>query len=107
MARWTPLVGKYIKAWLPELKNVPAQYIAEPRHMPRDVAEKCGCVIGVDYPVPIKMPPRQDYGGGGGKGGGYGGGRGGGRGDGGRGGGRNKGDNRSKGRNNRDVDVYG
>ena len=42
--------GEYIKAWIPELEKVPAQYIADPRQMPKDVAEASGCVVGVDYP---------------------------------------------------------
>ena len=91
--------GEYIKAWIPEMKDVPAQYIAEPRHMPRDVAEKSGCVVGVDYPMPFKLPPSQ-YGRGGGGGGRGGGGRGGGR------GGRDNNRNRKRG-NNAAVDVYG
>ena len=42
--------GEYIKYWVPELRKVPAKYIAEPRQMP-DVAQSAGCVIGVDYPA--------------------------------------------------------
>jgi hypothetical protein len=79
--------------------------------MPRNVQEASGCVLGVDYPMPFKLPPRQDYGGGGGGGRGGGGrgggpsGGGGGRG-GGRGGGSQKGNRGFKQRNDA-VDVYG
>ena len=38
---------------VPELKAVPAKYIAEPHTMPREVQEQCKCVIGTHYPAPI------------------------------------------------------
>ena len=94
--------GEYIKAWIPELEKVPAQYIADPRQMPKDVAEASGCVVGVDYPTPFRLPPRAEYGGGGG--GGRGGGGRGGRGGRGGGGKNNRG---NKQRRAAAVDVYG
>ena len=77
--------------------------------MPGDVAQSAGCVIGVDYPAPFRLPARREFssssGGGGGRGRG---GRGGGR------GGRGGGDRGGGGKNNRGykqrqqaVDVYG
>ena len=91
--------GEYCKAWLPELKGVPARYVADPRQMPKEEQEASGCVVGVDYPTPFKLPPR-DFGPPGG-----GGGRGGGRG--GRGGRGGKSDRGNKQRRQAEVDVYG
>jgi len=45
--------GRYVRAYVPELRKVPARYIAEPWLMPADVQESAGCVIGRDYPAPI------------------------------------------------------
>jgi len=45
--------GAYIRQWLPELQNVPDQYIHQPHTMPEDVQEEAGCIIGTDYPAPI------------------------------------------------------
>ena len=45
--------GKYIKHWLPELKDVPLQYLFQPSRMPLDAQQACGCVIGQDYPSPV------------------------------------------------------
>lgn len=71
--------GAYVRHWLPELKNLPTQYVHEPWKMSRAEQEQYGCKIGsygapdVDYPNPPKS--RFSYGGdGGGKGGGKGGG---------------------------------
>ena len=45
--------GRYVRRYLPELRKVPPQYLAEPWLMPADVQESSGCVIGRDYPPPI------------------------------------------------------
>jgi deoxyribodipyrimidine photo-lyase len=45
--------GIYIRRWLPELANVPNEYIHEPGLMSKDLQEKVGCKIGRDYPAPI------------------------------------------------------
>ena len=84
--------GEYLKAWIPELKDVPAEYVHDPSSMPHKVADEIGFQIGQTYPVPIPAKrmqrphgggaPPYDGGGGGGRGGGGGGG--GGRGKGGR-----------------------
>jgi deoxyribodipyrimidine photo-lyase len=45
--------GKYIKKWVPELRNVPSSYIHEPWLMPLDLQEQIGVRIGRDYPQRI------------------------------------------------------
>jgi deoxyribodipyrimidine photo-lyase len=45
--------GDYTRRWVPELANVPGEYIHEPGRMPADVQQAAGCRIGVDYPEPI------------------------------------------------------
>lgn len=45
--------GRYVRRYVPELRKVPARYIAEPWLMPASAQEAAGCVIGRDYPGPI------------------------------------------------------
>lgn len=45
--------GTYIRRWLPELANVPAQHIHGPWEMLSTQQKKFGCRIGTDYPNPI------------------------------------------------------
>lgn len=45
--------GGYIRAHVPELKNVPDEYIFEPWTMPEAIQVASGCVIGKDYAAPI------------------------------------------------------
>jgi len=45
--------GKYIKKWVPELRNVPEGNIHEPWLMPLDLQEQIGVRIGRDYPQRI------------------------------------------------------
>ena len=45
--------GDYIRKYLPELRSFPVEYIYEPWKAPADVQEKCGCIIGKDYPMPM------------------------------------------------------
>jgi deoxyribodipyrimidine photo-lyase len=51
-ARFDP-DGGYVRRYLPELRSVPDQYLAEPWRMPPEVQEQAGCRIGSDYPRPI------------------------------------------------------
>ncbi|RWZ58903.1 deoxyribodipyrimidine photo-lyase [Halobacillus fulvus] len=45
--------GRFIKEWVPELKDVPNKKIHDPSKMSDQEQEKAGCVIGEDYPKPI------------------------------------------------------
>jgi len=45
--------GEYIRQYVPELRNVPTEYIHEPHRMPDAVQREVGCIIGTDYPAPI------------------------------------------------------
>jgi deoxyribodipyrimidine photo-lyase len=51
-ARFDP-DGSYVRRYLPELRSVPDEYLAEPWKMPPEVQEQVGCRIGSDYPRPI------------------------------------------------------
>jgi len=45
--------GKYVRHFLPVLRDVPDKYIYEPWLMPLDVQKRVHCIIGKDYPSPI------------------------------------------------------
>jgi deoxyribodipyrimidine photo-lyase len=45
--------GAYVRRYVPELESVPDRYLAEPWTMPKETQDKCGCVVGRDYPEPI------------------------------------------------------
>jgi deoxyribodipyrimidine photo-lyase len=45
--------GEYVRRYVPELSDVPEEYLAEPWTMPDDVQAEAGCRIGTDYPEPI------------------------------------------------------
>lgn len=45
--------GTFVKRWVPELRDVPLDYILRPHEMPLMVQQMSGCVIGTDYPAPI------------------------------------------------------
>jgi deoxyribodipyrimidine photo-lyase len=45
--------GEYIRRWVPELSDVPNEFIHEPWKMPTEFQKHIGCRIGVDYPQPI------------------------------------------------------
>jgi deoxyribodipyrimidine photo-lyase len=52
MERYDP-EGAYVRRYVPELRDVPLEFLAEPWSMPEDVQRACGCVIGRDYPEPV------------------------------------------------------
>ncbi len=45
--------GAFIKAWVPELRAVPAEHIHEPHLMTAEEQVHCGVHISTDYPAPI------------------------------------------------------
>jgi deoxyribodipyrimidine photo-lyase len=45
--------GEYVRHFVPELHDVPDEYLAEPWTMPDEVQDQVGCRIGIDYPEPI------------------------------------------------------
>jgi deoxyribodipyrimidine photo-lyase len=51
-ARLDP-AGVYVRRYVPELREVPDEYLAEPWTMSTDLQRQVGCVIGEDYPEPI------------------------------------------------------
>jgi deoxyribodipyrimidine photo-lyase len=50
--------GDYVRRYVPELRHVPDQHLAEPWTMPAETQEASGCVIGRDYPEPIVDHPQ-------------------------------------------------
>ncbi len=45
--------GSYVRRYVPELANVPDEYLREPWAMPDELQRAAGCVIGEHYPHPI------------------------------------------------------
>jgi deoxyribodipyrimidine photo-lyase len=45
--------GSYVREYVPELRDVPDGYLAQPWTMDEATQERCGCRIGDDYPEPI------------------------------------------------------
>ena len=45
--------GEFIRKYVPELENVPTEFIDQPWKMPERIQKKCGVIIGEDYPEPI------------------------------------------------------
>jgi len=45
--------GCYVKKYLPELADMPIEYVYSPWKAPLEVQEKAKCIIGKDYPAPI------------------------------------------------------
>ncbi|VVC31760.1 Rossmann-like alpha/beta/alpha sandwich fold,Cryptochrome/DNA photolyase class 1,DNA photolyase, N- [Cinara cedri] len=42
--------GEYIRRYVPELKNMPDQYLNQPWKCPDSIQKEVGCIIGKDYP---------------------------------------------------------
>ena len=49
--------GEYVKLWLPELKDLPKEFVHEPWKMTQFQQMEHGVTLGVDYPNPIVPPP--------------------------------------------------
>jgi deoxyribodipyrimidine photo-lyase len=45
--------GRFIRRWLPELAEVPDEFIHEPWKMPVILQRQANCRVGKDYPAPI------------------------------------------------------
>jgi len=45
--------GAYVRRWVPELRDVPGERLAEPWRMSAEEQAAAGCAIGRDYPAPI------------------------------------------------------
>ncbi|KAL3915463.1 MAG: hypothetical protein SGILL_005642 [Bacillariaceae sp.] len=48
--------GEYVRHWIPELKDVPTQFVHEPWKMTQFQQAEYNCRLGVDYPNPIAKP---------------------------------------------------
>lgn len=48
--------GEFIRQWLPELAEVPVVHLHEPWTMAATTQQRVGCVLGIDYPLPIVDP---------------------------------------------------
>ncbi|XP_017540798.1 cryptochrome circadian regulator 4 [Pygocentrus nattereri] len=51
--RRTDPEGRYIRKYVPVLKNFPSRFIYEPWSAPEEVQLQAGCIIGEDYPFPM------------------------------------------------------
>ena len=46
--------GEFVTRWVPELADLPTEFLDRPEHTPRPVQEECGVVIGETYPYPVR-----------------------------------------------------
>ncbi len=45
--------GRYIKTYIPELKDFPVDYVHKPWQAPMYIQKEANCVVGTDYPEPV------------------------------------------------------
>jgi deoxyribodipyrimidine photo-lyase len=45
--------GAFIRRWVPELQDLPTEYLAQPETAPIHTQMAAGCVVGRDYPAPL------------------------------------------------------
>lgn len=45
--------GTYVKRWVPEIVHLPIEWIHRPWKAPPEVLDRCGIVLGRQYPAPI------------------------------------------------------
>lgn len=45
--------GRFVRQWIPALREVPNAWIFEPWRMPDTLQRRYGCVLGRDYPTPM------------------------------------------------------
>ena len=50
---------RYVRRWVPELRDVPLERLAEPWTMSDEEQRACGCVVGRDYPAPVVDHPAE------------------------------------------------
>lgn len=43
----------FIRKWVPELRNIPDEYMQTPHLLSQTMQKKVGCFIGKDYPAPV------------------------------------------------------
>ncbi len=48
--------GEYVKLWVPELRDVPKEYIHKPWTMSEEEQVQYSARLGIDYPHPIRDP---------------------------------------------------
>jgi deoxyribodipyrimidine photo-lyase len=45
--------GKYVRRWVPELKNLPDKWVHKTWEAPESALGEAGVALGIDYPKPI------------------------------------------------------
>jgi len=45
--------GEWVTEWVPELQDLPAEFLPRPERTPLAVQRDCGVVVGEDYPRPV------------------------------------------------------
>lgn len=53
--------GDYVRRWIPELKDVPTEFVHEPWKMTQFQQMEYNVRLGVDYPNPIVPPSKPRY----------------------------------------------